>query len=326
MHFTACAMWMYIYVCTCRDLLRSTLLGTASQPQAHNCVTMGELQKRENGACIATTYQRVEPRGVLQLLRDHTVRPSSAPKGVLELGQLEARQLQALRRVGCCLGLGRGIGGERGTLHLHLRAKRLGVGPPRTGLRPEEGVQLHRQDVEQQPGRPDQVGEQHAVRGEDVAPAALQPDPAADEQVPHQLMRPLLRRKVLVRAELKVDVDATLAHYYWIEQIVEELDRSRARLGWLARGRDDDEEMEESDDAERPERLKDLTRDLPVGRKHDEQPKVLRHEGDKGEGLRDAGRVLEGAGGELNRRRVHGWCGAGALHRRERDWRSGSAA
>lgn len=63
----ACAMWMYL--CACRDLLRSTLLGTASQPQAHNCDTMGELQKRENGACIATTYQRVEPRGVLQLLR-----------------------------------------------------------------------------------------------------------------------------------------------------------------------------------------------------------------------------------------------------------------
>ena len=47
-------------------------------------------------------------------------------------------------------------------------------------------------------------------------------------------MRPLLRRKVLVRAELKIDVDATLAHYYWIEQIVEELDRSRATTGYRA--------------------------------------------------------------------------------------------
>ena len=46
-------------------------------------------------------------------------------------------------------------------------------------------------------------------------------------------------------------------------------------------------------------RLEDATREAPVGREHDEQPEVLRHERDECKRRGDAGRVLKHAGGEM---------------------------
>eukprot|EP00316_Scyphosphaera_apsteinii_P007573 CAMPEP_0119319710 /NCGR_PEP_ID=MMETSP1333-20130426/50138_1 /TAXON_ID=418940 /ORGANISM="Scyphosphaera apsteinii, Strain RCC1455" /LENGTH=92 /DNA_ID=CAMNT_0007326187 /DNA_START=558 /DNA_END=835 /DNA_ORIENTATION=+ len=58
------------------------------------------------------------------------------------------------------------------------------------------------------------------------------------------------------------------------------------------------EEVSQRDDAERPERLKDKARELPVGREYDEQPEALRHERDKEESLGNAAGVLESTGSQ----------------------------
>ena len=56
-------------------------------------------------------------------------------------------------------------------LTIQLGPQRLWIGPPRRRVvGPKEGVELHRERVEEQAGRPDQVGEQHAVAREDFAP------------------------------------------------------------------------------------------------------------------------------------------------------------
>eukprot|EP00308_Calcidiscus_leptoporus_P008146 CAMPEP_0119388740 /NCGR_PEP_ID=MMETSP1334-20130426/106307_1 /TAXON_ID=127549 /ORGANISM="Calcidiscus leptoporus, Strain RCC1130" /LENGTH=93 /DNA_ID=CAMNT_0007410809 /DNA_START=478 /DNA_END=758 /DNA_ORIENTATION=+ len=81
-----------------------------------------------------------------------------------------------------------------------------------------------------------------------------------------------------------------------VEQIVKKLDWRCSGVWGLAGGCDNNQEMSESDDAERPERLEDTARDLPVGRENQEKPEVLRHKCDKEEGLGNAARVLESAG------------------------------
>jgi len=131
------------------------------------------------------------------------------------------------------------------------------------------------------------------VRGEDVASAPFEPDPTADKEVPCELMRPFLGSKVRIVAELLVDGDSSLIQHHRIEQIVEELDGRRTRLGRLAGGRENNEEVSQCDNAERPERLKDTACKAPVGREDEEEPKVLRHKRDKEECLGDTSGVFE---------------------------------
>ena len=50
--------------------------------------------------------------------------------------------------------------------------------------------------MQQQAGRADEVGQQHRVRGEDPPPPAVEPDVAADEEVPDEHVRPLLRDEI----------------------------------------------------------------------------------------------------------------------------------
>ena len=79
-----------------------------------------------------------------------------------------------------------------------------------------------REQVQQQAGRADEVGQQHRVRGEDPPPPAVEPDVAADEEVPDEHVRPLLGGEVAVRAQLEVGLQAVLIR---VEELVEQIER-----------------------------------------------------------------------------------------------------
>ena len=77
--------------------------------------------------------------------------------------------------------------------------------------------------MEEEARRANGVGEQDRVRCEDPTPPAVQPYVTSNKEIPDQFMRPLLRSKVRVRAQLDVCLKPILR-------------RGRTRRGTVGRG------------------------------------------------------------------------------------------
>ena len=144
--------------------------------------------------------------------------------------------------------------------------------------------------MQKQARRSNQIAQQYRMAGKDSALDTIQPNPAADEQIPGQDVAPLLTDKIGV------------AHHpehrgLWIsagvEHVVEFCHRRRpARFHY---GGDDDEEVYETKRGDYVEVAEQPLGYAGVGQKDQEQPKGLRQE--RG----DAERRLDGIGRGTNR-------------------------